>query len=212
MRPLRPPSTARRLTNVGGRTRNLERRFLPTGDGCNAWQDFDDLDDDPAIGIITPTGCSADVSDPAANITGRVWTPCATIEDSIGILAGHIRAVLTDPGSSAPGTCDDSDYFNYYYLTPPWDLDPHAPPAHVPFAYGITYDEDTRTAIPAWLIFDATNSNGFAILVPGTELANVPDGTPADGWNFARPDYPFDYESGDTLFEGSFLYLPTIFG
>lgn len=213
-RALRTPSEARRLSRSQSRANNLERRFVPAGGGCNAWQNFDDIGT-TTIEIVTPSGCSADVSEPDASITGRAWSPCdSTIADVTAMISGHLRVIFTDPGSSAPGDCSDADYFDYYQVVPPWSMDPHGPMTLLPFGYGITYQAATRTALPAWLVFNPTISDGWAVMVAGTELSQ-PNGlgdSPAAGWNMARPDYPFNYAADDALFIGSFMYLPTVTG
>lgn len=205
-------SVAGTLRDHKARIRALEALTPNGGGGCSEWQQWSDIGDATLAIAANTAGCTPVVSDPAADITGAVWT-CGEIGSSPppGLIQGNATVVLTDPGSAAAGDCG-GDFFNFYVITPPFITEEvGAPFPGVPTGFGFTYQQSTKTMIPAQLVWDATRGFGWGVMVAGTELSNDLAGTIVDGWNMARPDYPFAYQSGDTLFTGTFLYNPILF-
>lgn len=190
------------------RIRALEALSPDEGGGCPEWEDLSDLGGGSLI-LTSNTTCTPVVTDPSATFTGRVWS-CGALDSTPppGMVQGSLTVTLTDPGSASAGDCG-ADFFNFYVISAAFING--APPAGVPTGFGFTYQAATKTRIPAQLVWDASRGNGWGVMVAGTELFNDLGGTSADGWNMARPDYPFAYSSGDTLFTGTFIYNPTLF-
>lgn len=206
-------SVAGTLRDHRARIRALEALNPNTGGGCGPWEQWSDLGSG-AVTITANTDCTPVIAQPDVNLSGTVWTcdfdALASLDPPPGFIQGSVTAIFIDPGTADPGDCADA-FFNFYLINPPWVTGAvGAPLAGVPTGFGFTYQQSTRTMLPAQLVWNATVGPGWGVMVAGTELSNDVAGLPSAGWNMARPNYPFEYTDGDTLFIGSFLYNPVL--
>lgn len=183
-------------------------------DCCPAWRDWSTFGEGGSFLIAAnTTGCTPDISQPTGDLFGSVWTCDFDLLNSDtppGMIQGSINIKITDPGSATAGDCA-SDFFCFYAILPPFVTEEIGEPfQRVPTGWGFTYQESTKTMIPAQLVWAETLGPGWGIMVAGTELSNNLGGTAADGWNMARPDYPFMYAENDTLFAGTFVFNPIL--
>lgn len=194
------------------RIRALEALSPASAGGCAEFVTWGSVGSSSFSIVTGGSACTPVVSQPTAGFDGVVWA-CSPLDSDPPppLVQGSFSAVIGDPGSAAPGDCGD-DFFNYYAIVPPFVSDEiTAPMPVVSTGFGYTIQQSTRTAIPVQLVWQESTGFGWGIMVPGTELQNAPGGTNADGWNLARPTYPFEYASGDTLFTGTFIYNPVSF-